>query len=271
MPAEKAWVSPLSGAALFGEGLFESVPVYAGRPLFLRDHLERLQKGCEFLDWSAPSEAEFQKVIGLFHRVHPSNFIIRFNLTQSFAMPVHPRSRGGRPELWAFIRPLAHQPESFWPAWKAVGVSSWTVPDSQSAPNHFKWAFYMMTRKAYRQHPEWKEMVRVNRAGYAVDGGGSSVLWFDGRKALIPPRSWVGLEGITQKKITALCRRLGIPVIEKPWRPLETLRRGELIFTGSGVGVMGASHLAGKRFQSTPRLALRLWQYYRDWTRFSSF
>ncbi|MGH7740155.1 MAG: aminotransferase class IV [bacterium] len=271
MSAESARVSPLSGAALFGEGLFESIPVYAGRPLFLKDHLERLQKGCGFLDWPFPPSAEFQKAIRLFHRVYPSDFMIRFNLTQPFAMPVHPRSRGDRPELWAFIRPLAHQRESFWPARGPVGISPWTVPDSQSLPNQFKWAFYMMTRKAYRQHPSWREMVRVNREGYAVDGAGSSVLWFDGRKVLIPPRGWVGLEGITQKKITALCRRLGLAVVEKPWRPLETLNRGELIFTGSGVGVMTASRLAGKRFKSPSRLALRLWQYYRDWTRFPSF
>jgi branched-subunit amino acid aminotransferase/4-amino-4-deoxychorismate lyase len=125
----------------------------------------------------------------------------------------------------------------------------------------------MMTRQAYRKNPKWREMVRVNREGYAVDGAGSSVLWFDGRKVQAPPRAWVGLEGVTQKKVTALCRQLGIPVVEKPWRPDWVLSRGELIFTGSGVGVMGATHLHGKKLKSSHSLALRLWQHYRQWAR----
>ncbi|HET9870224.1 MAG TPA: aminotransferase class IV [bacterium] len=268
VPEARAAVSPLSSAALFGESLFESLPVYGGKPLFLDDHLGRLRKGCAFLGWPMPPAARFRRAIGLFHRVHSGDFIIRFNLAREYRMPVHPRTRGeGPPRLWAFIRPLTHGPGDFWPLLGPVGVSPWRVPDRQSAPNQFKWAFYMMTRRAYHAHPGWKEMVRVNAQGYAVDGAGSGVMWFDGKKVRVPPRAWVGLESVTQNRVRALCGRLGVRVVERPWRPRETLRRGELIFTGSGVGVMGATHLNGARLPGPPRLALRLWQYYRDWAR----
>jgi branched-subunit amino acid aminotransferase/4-amino-4-deoxychorismate lyase len=265
-PADQVKVSPLNGNALFGEGLFESLPVYAGRALFLKDHLERLEKGCRFLGWPLPSVALFEKAIRLFYSVHPFDFVIRFNLSQEFKMPVHPRSRGEKaPKLWAFIRPLTHGARDFWPLLGEVGVSPWTVPDATSVPNQFKWAFYMMTRQAYRKNSKWREMVRVNGQGYAVDGAGSSVLWFDGQKVQVPPRAWVGLEGVTQKKVTVLCRQLGIKVIEKAWRPDWVVNRGELIFAGSGVGVMGAKRLQGKTLKSSHSLALRLWQHYRQW------
>ncbi len=261
---EKAKLSVLNGASLFGESLFESVPVYGGRALFLEDHLERLKKGCEFLDWQMPRPQEFKKAAALFHAVHPENFMIRFNLAQEFKMPVSPRSAGSRvPKLWAFIRPLGHDPASAFPPLGPVGVSPWTVPESGSVPNEFKWAFYMMTRRVYRQHREWKEMVRVNSKGFAVDGAGSAVLWFDGKKVLAPPKSWVGLQSVTQKKVAALCRFLKVSVVEKPWRPSQVVKRGELIFAGSGVGVMGATHLQGVKLKDPPRLVLRLWQYYR--------
>ncbi len=264
MKAEKAKISPLNGASLFGESLFESVPVYGGQALFLEDHLERLKKGCEFLGWPMPRPQEFKKAAALFYAIHPQDFMIRFNLAQEFKMPVSPRSVSRlAPKLWAFIRPLGHDPSSAWPPLGAVGVSPWTVPETTSVPNEFKWAFYMMSRRVYRQHPAWKEMVRVNSKGFAVDGAGSAVLWFDGKKVLAPPQSWVGLQSVTQKKVTALCRLLGVPVVEKPWRPAQVLKRGELIFAGSGVGVMGATHLQGVRLKSPPRLVLRLWQYYR--------
>jgi 4-amino-4-deoxychorismate lyase len=259
-------VSPLNGSALFGEALFESLPVYGGQALFLKDHLERLEKGCRFLGWPAPSPGVFKKAIRLFHATRPFDFVIRFNLSQEFKMPVNPRSRGkGPPRLWAFIRPLAHSALDFWPPRGEAGISPWTVPDAKSVPNQFKWAFYMMTRQVYRQNPKWREMIRVNQAGFAVDGAGSSVLWFDGKQIRVPPRAWVGLESVTQKKITKLCRQLGIKVVEKPWRPEWVLNRGELIFAGSGVGVMGATRLQGRKLNSAHVLALRLWQHYRQW------
>ena len=266
VPDSKARVSPLNGTALFGEGLFESLPVYGGKPLFLKDHLARLKKGCRFLGWPTIAPAEFKKAIRLFNRENAGEYLIRFSLAQEFTLPVSPRTFSRRsPLLWAFTRPLAHGPKNFWPLLGPVGVSPWTVPPASSLPNDFKWAFYMMTRQAYRQKPRWREMVRVNAEGFAVDGAGSGVLWFDGKRVLLPPADWVGLESVTQARVAALCRKIGIAVERRAWKPGQVLRGGELIFTGSGVGVMGATHLNGKKLPGGHRLVFRLWQYYREW------
>lgn len=40
----QAKISPLNTAILYGEGLFETLPVYHGKPLFFREHLDRLEK-----------------------------------------------------------------------------------------------------------------------------------------------------------------------------------------------------------------------------------
>jgi branched-subunit amino acid aminotransferase/4-amino-4-deoxychorismate lyase len=269
-PEEKVRISPVNSSMLFGEGLFESIPVYRGQPLFLQDHLERLRKGCRFLDWALWPEAIFKKAIRLFTELNKTdeNFMIRFNLYQDLKMPASPRSFSkGIPSLWASIRPLSHHPESFWPRFASIGISPWKVPDIQTVPNDFKWTFYMMTRQVYRNYPDWQEMIRVNQEGYAVDGASSSVLWFDGKIIRIPPGRWLGLQSVTQKKVVGLCRQMGIKVIEKPWRPRETFQKGEIILAGSGVGVMGVIFLNGRAFKQAPRLIVRLWQYYREWAR----
>ena len=43
LPLAEARVSPLDRAFLFGDAVYEVVPVYASRPFRLREHLDRLE------------------------------------------------------------------------------------------------------------------------------------------------------------------------------------------------------------------------------------
>jgi len=59
MPVEEAQVSVLDRGFLFGDGVYEVIPVYAGRVLRLDEHLQRLQQSLDAIqleiteDWSA--------------------------------------------------------------------------------------------------------------------------------------------------------------------------------------------------------------------------
>jgi len=58
MPVEEAQVSVLDRGFLFGDGVYEVIPVYAGKPLRLEEHLQRLQQSLDAIqldvaeDWS---------------------------------------------------------------------------------------------------------------------------------------------------------------------------------------------------------------------------
>jgi len=47
MPVEEAQVSVLDRGFLFGDGVYEVIPVYAGKPLRLEEHLQRLQQSLD--------------------------------------------------------------------------------------------------------------------------------------------------------------------------------------------------------------------------------
>ncbi len=44
LPLSEARVSPLDRAFLFGDAVYEVIPVYGGRPFRLREHLDRLNR-----------------------------------------------------------------------------------------------------------------------------------------------------------------------------------------------------------------------------------
>jgi branched-chain amino acid aminotransferase len=132
-------------------------------------------------------------------------------------------------------------------------------------PNRFKNAAYLTIRAAFREHPEWDEILRLSDKGEVVDGGSSTPFWFDGKKVLVPPLKLGGLESVTRKKIIQLCRNIGVEIVEKAWKPSDVFQNGELFFGGSGVGVMRASHLQNRKINSSSSLSVRIWQHYRKW------
>jgi branched-subunit amino acid aminotransferase/4-amino-4-deoxychorismate lyase len=261
-------LSPLNTGLFYGESLFETIPVYAGRPLFWEDHLERLQNGCRFLKWPFPREAELKKAILLFtlkNEALPS-FLIRFMLVQEMKENSGPKTFSREPpHLFAFSRPLRQTPGHFWPLQGKAGISSWNAPSAHMVPNQFKVPFYLTTRAVFRDHPEWDEILRLNEKKEVVDGAGSTPFWFDGKKVWVSPLKLGGLESVTRKKIIQLCRKNGISLLEKPWKPQEALKKGELFFAGSGVGVMAITHLGGRKLKGSGLMAFRLWQHYRKW------
>src|SRR6266487_3591835 len=61
VPEDQALVSIFDRGFLYGDGLFETVRVHAGRPFRWRQHFERLQRGAEFLRLRLPySPAEIR-------------------------------------------------------------------------------------------------------------------------------------------------------------------------------------------------------------------
>ena len=265
-PASKTGLSPLNSALFFGESLLEAIPVYHGRPLFIHEHWERLKKGCGFLGWQVLPLRTLQNAIRLFANQEPGHFLARFSLVQEVEPPASPRVYSRKtPRLLGLIRPLRHRPEDFHPPRGRVGVGSWTVTGPSSAPGQFKWIFYMMIRREFRLHPQWDEMFRLDEKGFVADGGSASPFWFAGGRLHAPSLEKGGLESVTRGKILQLCRSLGVKTTGKAWKPSEALGRGELFFAGSGVGIMGVSHLGGKPLNRPAPLTSRLWQHYRSW------
>ncbi len=267
-PWRKVSVSPLNSGLFYGENIFEAVPVYGRQALFLGDHLKRLKRGCDFLGWPSLPQAPFARAIQVFSKAMGAegNFMIRFNLVQELDGQVNPRFFSGRPPtLFATTRPLRHDPREEAPCRGKVGVGSWTAADEKTQPNRFKISFYLTTRAVFRAHPEWDEILRLNRAGEVVDGGLSTPLWFDGKKVLIPPLSLGGLESVTRAKMMGLCGHLGIKVVERSWKVHDLFKKGELVFVGSGVGVMSPSSLLGRKINPANPLAALLWRRYRQW------
>ena len=267
-PPERALLSPLNSGLLYGESLFETFPVYGGRPLFFKDHWERLGRGCHLLHWTLPPAREFKKAIRLFTQKHPpgADFMVRFNLSQELVPPAGPRTfTFKRPVFFATARPLRHHIADPLPPVGKAGISPWTSPHAGMFPTRFKTASYLTTRLTLRAHPEWDELLRLNDKGEVVDGGGATPFWYDGKTLWAAPLELGGLASVTRKKVIELCKRLDVKLKERPWKPSGLSAKGELFFVGSGVALLSVSHLKDRKLKPRGPLTVRLWQHYQRW------
>jgi branched-subunit amino acid aminotransferase/4-amino-4-deoxychorismate lyase len=161
---------------------------------------------------------------------------------------------------------LRHDPASPIPPRGKVGLARWRVPSRKAYPHGFKTAFYLTSRKEMGARPDWAEMLRLDEDGAVVDGFASTPLLVERGRVLAPPRDRLGLEGVTFGRILSVCPKLGMKVVRRSWRPNE-IKAGkcELLFVGSGVGILSADRFLGKDLGPPGRAALRLWRVYRDW------
>lgn len=257
-------ISPVNTGLFYGESLFETIPVYRGVPFCFREHLARLKKGCVFLKWPMPKAAEFQRGIRLFYKELGKDSLIRFNLTQEIIDSPNPRHFDSHaPVLYATAKPLRHELSQREPLWGKVGISPWKTSSPQVFPNHFKAAVYMTTRAIFREHPEWQDILRLDDKGFVADGGSSTPLWFDGKKINVAPLELGGLASVTRIKVLTICRKSGIPIVEKSWKPADALKKGEVLMVGSGVGVMGITHINRRKLKGSREITRQLWQSYR--------
>jgi len=84
LPIEEATVSPLDRGFLFGDAVYEVIPVYAGRPFLLDAHLQRLNRSLNELRIADPHSAEhWQTVIeGLIGKNNGGDLAVYIQVTR---------------------------------------------------------------------------------------------------------------------------------------------------------------------------------------------
>jgi D-alanine transaminase len=137
LPLEAARVSPLDRAFLFGDAVYEVVPVYAGRPFRLREHLDRLTRSLAGIRMTPPlSHAEWGEVCrDLVARNGGADQHLYIQVTRGAEHGRnHAWPEGLKPTLFAFATAL----EPIAPRLLEQGVAAITAADTRWARRDIK-------------------------------------------------------------------------------------------------------------------------------------
>lgn len=108
MPIEQAYVPVLDRGFIFGDGVYEVVPVYSRHPFRLAEHLRRLQYCLDKIRITNPhSDAEWTQLIAeIIKRNHGDDQSVYFQVTRGVAKRDHAFPKDVTPTVFMMSNPL---------------------------------------------------------------------------------------------------------------------------------------------------------------------
>ena len=136
MPLADAHISPLDRGFIFGDGVYEVIPFYAGRALRLGEHLKRLQRSLDELEISNPyTAAQWEAHIGgLVAKNDGGNIAVYIQITRGVAKRDFAPPKGITQTVFMMANPLPTPKREIY----EQGISAVSLDDNRWLRCHIK-------------------------------------------------------------------------------------------------------------------------------------
>ncbi|MCU0836091.1 MAG: D-amino acid aminotransferase [Chromatiaceae bacterium] len=245
LPLSEARISVLDRGFLFGDGVYEVIPVYGGRPLRLPQHLDRLENSLRGIRLDNPLDrGQWGAVIERLLAAAPgTDQAIYLQVTRG-APPErdHLFPVGVAPTVLVMAKPL--KPRA--PQIAERGVSAVTLEDLRWLRCDIK-AVTLLANVLLRQASAdagADEAILV-RDGLAQEGSSSNLFLVKDGVIHTPPKGQLLLAGITRDLALDLAREAGLPCVERPLPVAELATADEVWLSSSTREVMPVTRLDG--------------------------
>lgn len=245
LPLSQARVSVLDRGFIFGDGVYEVLPVYARRSFRLAQHLARLRASLaetRIRDPYTPAqwEALFDSVIAANPWDDQSLYL---QVTRGVARRDHAFPADAVPTVFVMVNPLAGPS----PELRARGVAAVTMEDNRWLRCNVK-SVSLIGNVLLRQDAVDRDAVEaiLLRDGWLTEGSSTNV--FIVREGVIaaPPKSRLILPGITYDVVVELARANDIPLELRPVAAQELRSADEVWLASSIKELLAATELDGR-------------------------
>ena len=247
MPLEQAKVPVLDRGFIFGDGVYEVIPVYSRRAFRLREHLARLQHSLDGIQLPNPHTADEWVAIltGLIARNAPQDQYLYLHITRGVAPRDHAFPNPPvTPTVFAMSNPLVHPPAAVLQS----GVACITAQDNRWLRCDIK-AIALLPNVLLRQSAVaagCAEAILIRDDSFLTEGAASNIFVVRDGVLLAPPKDHLMLPGITYDVLLELAAANGIPHQVRRILKKELFGADELLLTSSTREVLAVTTLDGK-------------------------
>jgi D-alanine transaminase len=244
LPLEEARVSVLDRGFIFGDGVYEVIPVYSRQPFRLSHHLERLQHNLDTIRIERPmSPQQWESTIReIIARNVGDDQSIYVQITRGVAPRAHEFPISAQPTVFIMSTALS-TPER---AQVEHGVGCISTAD-------FRWlrcdlksisllANCLLKQSAVDAHAA--EVV-LFRDGYLTEAATSNIFIISEDILLAPPKNHLILPGVTYDVVLELAQTHKIPHEIRPIPEQEARSAQELWLTSSSKEILAVTRLDG--------------------------
>ncbi len=245
LPLEQAKIPVLDRGFIFGDGIYELVPVYSRVPFRLEEHLTRLERSLREVRIKNPyARAEWRDVIQRLIAAQPfEDQGLYFQVTRGVAKRDHAFPQGVEPTVFAMANPLVSPPTSLVERGAAARSAEdfrWQRCDIKS----ISLIGNCLLRQVSADTGEAETI--LFRDGCLTEASASNVFVVKGGVIQAPPKSNLILPGITYDVVVELAQGAGMPLEFRELTEAQVRAADELWVTSSSKEVLAIVTLDGK-------------------------
>jgi 4-amino-4-deoxychorismate lyase len=247
----------------YGDGVFETIEVAGGKPLFLQQHLARLREGCQALLIPPPEKsllvAEAERMAA-----NSDHAVLKLMVT---------RGSGGRgyrqpapliPTRVFSLHPFPEFPSAF----QTEGVVARFCRQRLARNPSLAGIKHMNRLEQVMARAEWgsdtiQEGLMCDCDGAVIEGTMSNLFVVKGGNLLTPDLSQCGIKGILRQMVVHLAHLHRIGVSELQLDQESVLEADEVFVTNSVIGIWPVKQLDEQCFK-VGRITRRMQQWYAE-------
>lgn len=247
LPIEEAKISVLDRGFIFGDGVYEVIPVYSRNAFRLAEHLRRLQYSLDGIKLANPhNDSEWANIINELIALNPGDdqylylHITRGVAKRDHAFPNPPV----KPTVFMMSNPLSVPPEALLQS----GVGAVTAQDNRWLRCDIK-SIALLPNVLLRQmavDADCAETILIRDSQFMTEGAASNIFVVSNGKLLAPPKDNLMLPGITYDVILEIAAANSIPFEVRKIAVGEVFVADELLLTSSTREVLAITRLDGK-------------------------
>ncbi|MBV0931833.1 aminodeoxychorismate lyase [Marinobacterium weihaiense] len=245
-------VAPTDRGLAYGHGLFETLPVQDGKPIFLSQHQQRLLDGCARL--GIPTDnlmAQLQQDLGR----------LKFPAGMAVLKIMVTSGSGGRgylrPDPVEPCRILSLSPMPVYPDMPEDGIHArWCQTRLACQPllsgiKHLNRLEQVLARNEWRD-PGIREGLVLDTLGRVVEGTMSNLLFVRGQHLCTPDLSEAGVSGIVRAQLLSMAPELGLEVEVGQYDRDSVESADEVMVCNSLIGIWPIVRLGDVRYPVGP-------------------
>jgi D-alanine transaminase len=245
MPIDEAYVPVLDRGFIFGDGVYEVVPVYSKHPFRLAEHLRRLQYSLDKVRITNPhSDAEWTQLVNdIVKRNDGDDQSVYFQVTRGVAKRDHAFPKGVTPTVFMMSNPLVTPS----PALVDSGVACVSAEDYRWLNCDIK-SVSLLGNCLLRQLSADVGATEtiLFRDGKLTEASSSNVFVVKNGVLLTPPKDNFVLPGITYDVVLEIARTREFELEVRAVSEAEVRSADEIWVTSSTKEVLAVTTLDGK-------------------------
>jgi D-alanine transaminase len=249
LPLADAKISVLDRGFIYGDGVYEVVPVYGRRPFRMPQHLKRLQYSLDGIRLANPHSApQWDALISqLIERQPFADQAVYLQVTRGVAKRDHAFPKDATPTVFMMSNPLVV------PTREQVerGVAVATAQDNRWLRCDLK-TTSLLGNVLMRQFAVDRDAIEtvMFRDGHLTEASASNVLIVRDGVVIAPPKDNLILPGITYDATLEIARDAGVRLEVRPVPHAEAMHADEMWLSSSTKEVLAVTTIDGRPYGS---------------------